>query len=54
MLKSKYTAEDIEIRIWGFVVVCITVILFGIVFVLLYSLIFVVQHLGVSLVDGRH
>jgi hypothetical protein len=43
MLKSKYTAEDIEIRIWGFVVVCITVILFGIVFVLLYSLIFVVQ-----------
>ena len=45
MLKSKYTAEDIEIRIWGFVVVCITVILFGIVFVLLYSLIFVVQPL---------
>jgi len=43
MLKDKYTAEDIEIRIWGFVVVCITVILFGIVFVLLYSLIFVVQ-----------
>ena len=43
MLKNKYTAEDIEIRIWGFVVVCITVILFGIVFVLLYSLIFVVQ-----------
>ena len=43
MLKTKYTAEDIEIRIWGFVVVCITVILFGIVFVLLYSLIFVVQ-----------
>lgn len=43
MLRNKYTAEDIEIRIWGFVVVCITVILFGIVFVLLYSLIFVVQ-----------
>ena len=43
MLRSKYTAEDIEIRIWGFVVVCITIILFGIVFVLLYSLIFVVQ-----------
>ena len=43
MLKDKYTAEDIEIRIWGFVVICITVILFGIVFVLLYSLIFVVQ-----------
>ena len=43
MLKDKYTHEDIEIRIWGFVVVCITLILFGIVFVLLYSLIFVVQ-----------
>jgi hypothetical protein len=43
MLRSKYTAEDIEIRIWGFVVVCITIILFGLVFVLLYSLIFVVQ-----------
>ena len=43
MLRNKYSAEDIEIRIWGFVVVCITVILFGIVFVLLYSLIFVVQ-----------
>ena len=45
MLKSKLTPEDIEIRIWGFVVICITVILFGIVFVLLYSLIFVVQPL---------
>ena len=43
MLRSKYTAEDIEIRIWGVVVVCMTISLFGIVFVLLYSLIFVVQ-----------
>jgi len=43
MLKSKYTAEDIEVRIWGFVVVMITVILAGIVFALLYSVTFVVQ-----------
>ena len=43
MLKSKYTPEDIEVRIWGFVVVMITVILAGIVFALLYSVTFVVQ-----------
>ena len=43
MLKSKLTPEEIEIRIWGFVVVMITVILAGIVFALLYSVTFVVQ-----------
>ena len=43
MLKNKYTPEEIEVRIWGFVVVMITVILFGIVFALLYSVTFVVQ-----------
>ena len=43
MLKSKYTPEEIEVRIWGFVVVMITVILLGIVFALLYSVTFVVQ-----------
>ena len=43
MLKSKYTPEEVEVRIWGFVVVMITVILFGIVFALLYSVTFVVQ-----------
>ena len=37
------TPEEIEVRIWGFVVVMITVILFGIVFALLYSVTFVVQ-----------
>jgi len=42
MLKSKYTPEEIEVRIWGFVVVMITVILAGIVFALLYSVTFVV------------
>lgn len=43
MLKNKLTPEEIEVRIWGFVVVMITVILFGIVFALLYSVTFVVQ-----------
>jgi hypothetical protein len=43
MTKSKYTPEEVEVRIWGFVVVMITIILFGIVFALLYSVTFVVQ-----------
>ena len=43
MLKSKYTPEEIEVRIWGFVVVMITIILFGIVIALLYSVTFVTQ-----------
>jgi hypothetical protein len=43
MTKNKYTPEDLEVRIWGFVVVMITIILFGIVFSLLYSVTFVTQ-----------
>jgi len=43
MLKSKFTPEEIEVRIWGFVVVMITIILFGIVVALLYSVTFVTQ-----------
>lgn len=43
MTKSKYTPEEVEVRIWGFVVVMITIILFGIVFALLYSVTFVTQ-----------
>ena len=43
MLKSKLTPDEIEVRIWGFVVVMITLILAGIVFALLYSVTFVVQ-----------
>jgi len=39
----KLSPEEIEVRIWGFVVVAITVILFGIVFALLYSVTFVTQ-----------
>ena len=41
--KPKLTAEEIEVRIWGFVVVMITLILAGIVFALLYSVTFVTQ-----------
>ena len=43
MTKSKYTPEEVEVRIWGFVVVMITIILFGIVIALLYSVTFVTQ-----------
>jgi hypothetical protein len=41
--KNKFTPEEIEVRIWGFVVVMITIILFGIVTALLYSVTFVTQ-----------
>lgn len=37
------TADQIEVRIWAFVVVAITLILFGIVGMLLYSVTFVTQ-----------
>lgn len=40
---ERMTAEEIEVRIWGFVVVAITLILFGIVGMLLYSVTFVTQ-----------
>ena len=50
--KSKYqhpqhrlTAEEFETRIWGFVVIVVTLILAGIVSFMLYSLAFVVQPL---------
>jgi hypothetical protein len=39
----KLTSDEIEVRIWGFVVIMITMILFGIVFALLYSVTFVTQ-----------
>ena len=41
--KSVLTAEDIEVRIWGFVVVAVTCILCFIVVALLYSVTFVTQ-----------
>jgi hypothetical protein len=37
------SADDIEVRIWGFVVVAVTLILFVIVLALLYSVTFVTQ-----------
>ena len=40
---ERLTAEEIEVRIWGFVVVAITMILFIIVISLLYSITFVTQ-----------
>lgn len=40
---EKLSAEEIEVRIWGFVVVMITLILCGIVGMLLYSVTFVTQ-----------
>lgn len=41
--KQPLTAEDIEVRIWGFVVVAVTCILCFIVVALLYSVTFVTQ-----------
>lgn len=41
--EHKLTAEEIEVRIWAIVVLCITGILFFIVICLLYSVTFVVQ-----------
>jgi hypothetical protein len=41
--QTKLSPEEIEVRVWGFVVIAITVILFGIVFALLYSVTFVTQ-----------
>lgn len=39
----RLTAEEYEVRVWGFVVIMVTLILFGIVFSLLYSVTFVTQ-----------
>ena len=41
--KHRLTAEELEVRIWGFVVVAVTMILFVIVIALLYSVTFVTQ-----------
>jgi hypothetical protein len=41
--QPRLTAEEYEVRIWGFVVIVVTMILAGIVFALLYSVTFVVQ-----------
>ena len=41
--KSLFSAEEIEVRIWGFVVIAVTLILCFIVVALLYSVTFVTQ-----------
>lgn len=41
--EHRLNPEEIEVRIWAFVVIAITLILFGIVIALLYSVTFVVQ-----------
>ncbi|CAB4214414.1 hypothetical protein UFOVP1457_40 [uncultured Caudovirales phage] len=41
--QNRLSNEDIETRIWAFVVIMVTLILAGIVFALLYSVTFVVQ-----------
>lgn len=41
--KQHLTADDIEVRIWGFVVITVTLILCFIVVAMLYSVTFVVQ-----------
>jgi hypothetical protein len=41
--KQKLTTEEIEVRIWGFVVIAVTLILMFIVAALLYSVTFVTQ-----------
>lgn len=41
--KQPLTADDIEVRIWGFVVITVTLILCFIVIMLLYSVTFVTQ-----------
>ena len=43
--KQKLTTEEIEVRIWAFVVICVTLILMFIVGALLYSVTFVTQPL---------
>jgi len=43
--QRRLTAEEFETRIWGFVVIVVTMILAGIVAFMLYSLAFVVQPL---------
>jgi len=43
LLMKHLSSEDIEVRVWGFVVIMITLILAGIVVALLYSVTFVTQ-----------
>jgi hypothetical protein len=53
-MKEKLTSEDLMVRLKVFVGVCLALTLMGIVFVVLYSLIFVTQPLGaISPIDTK-
>jgi Na+-transporting methylmalonyl-CoA/oxaloacetate decarboxylase gamma subunit len=53
-MKERMTSEDLMVRLKVFVGVCLALTLMGIVFVVLYSLIFVTQPLGaISPIDTK-
>ncbi len=53
-MEERMTAEEIGVRIKAFIVVCLALTLMGIVFVVLFSLIFVVQPFGeMSPIDAK-
>lgn len=50
--KDKLTAEEIEIRVWAFVITTLVVILFGAMFAFLYSVTYVTQPMaGMAPID---
>ena len=53
-MKEKLTADELMIRLRVFIGVCLALTLMGIVFVVLYSIIFVTQPLGaISPIDTK-
>ena len=53
-MKQKMTADELMIRLRVFIGVCLALTLMGIVFVVLYSIIFVTQPLGaISPIDTK-
>lgn len=53
-MKQKLTADELMIRLRVFIGVCLALTLMGIVFVVLYSIIFVTQPLGaISPIDTK-
>lgn len=53
-VQPRYTEEELMVRLKVFIGVCLALTLFGIVFVVLYSLIFVTQPMnGISPVDNK-
>jgi hypothetical protein len=55
LMKLNLTTEEIEVRVWGFVVLAVTLILFFIVISLLYSVTFVTQPIkSISPIDQAY